>query len=180
MNGKKGSKIKYRVVGIEENINPQLSITYLKGADTYNLFRESDGLDLGNHTRERLLSLGFTKNQLKQFEESGTVNLITEEDIKKADTMNEKKELKQKNRVWIVEYLDSLLGDSSIFLFDNPDDAQAEFDRWCAELQDFADDEQEQVEGEPNLFTKKSNEWWLSGEVSGISDLMVRLSFQDI
>ena len=94
--------------------------------------------------------------------------------------MNEDKDLKQKNRVWIVEYLDGLLGDSSIFLFDNQEDAQAEFDRWCAELQDFADDEQEQLEREPDLFTKTSNEWWLSGEVSGLADLMVRLSFQDI
>ena len=67
-------KSKFIQVGISRNINPEFSVTYIKRSRKYNLFREIDGMDLGNHTRNNMLKFGFTSKQLVIINKKGTVN----------------------------------------------------------------------------------------------------------
>lgn len=66
-------KALYRKVGINEKVNPDFSLTHIKGT-TFNVFRESDGMDLGNYHRDNIQSYGFSRSQLDRVKKEGTTN----------------------------------------------------------------------------------------------------------
>jgi len=67
-------KGKFRILPLSSKRNPLFSVTYLKGK--YNVFLETQDLDLGNYSRKELLSIGFKKTQLDKVKKQGTQNFI--------------------------------------------------------------------------------------------------------
>ena len=80
----------------------------------------------------------------------------------------------------MVEYLEGLLGESTVELFTDETKAISKFDEHCKELTNLADGEDELLEDKPDLFIKESGYWWLSSDISGLTDLLVRLSEREI
>ena len=76
-------------------------------------------------------------------------------------------------KIWVVEYLDSLLDDSKLFLFSNEHEARAKYEELYNELEefiyDYSDDSSE-------LYKRTVASLWISSELTDISDLMVRIS----
>lgn len=66
-------KTLYRKLTLKEKANPDFSITHIRGT-TFNVFRESDGMDLGNFHRDNIQSYGFSRKQLDDVKKSGTTN----------------------------------------------------------------------------------------------------------
>ena len=66
-------KKKYKIVKMSENINPDFSVTHIRGT-IFNIFREADDYDLGNHHRENIQSYGFSRKDLDYVKKHGTTN----------------------------------------------------------------------------------------------------------
>ena len=68
-------KTLYRYYREIENINPDMSITHIRGT-TFNVFNEATGQDLGNHHRVNIQSYGFSRRQLDFVKNNGTTNFV--------------------------------------------------------------------------------------------------------
>ena len=64
-----------RIVHLSENINPEFSLTHVKG-DVYNVFGEEKDYDFGNFHKSRLLTSGWTQAQLNYVKKHGTTNFV--------------------------------------------------------------------------------------------------------
>jgi hypothetical protein len=80
------TKRKFRIIGLNQNINPDFSVAFLRHQEGYgnmfNVFRESDGTNQGAFSENMLLKQGFTKSQLDKVRKTGTTNFTGEKKIK--------------------------------------------------------------------------------------------------
>lgn len=53
--------------------NPDVSVTHIN-RNIYNVFRETDGIDLGNYNDKAMFRFGFSKTQLDKVRKEGTTN----------------------------------------------------------------------------------------------------------
>ena len=71
-----GSEMKYIKHYERMRKNPNISLTYI-GKGNYNVFRETDGMDLGNyHWSNIVKTMGFSKKQLDDVKKEGTTNFV--------------------------------------------------------------------------------------------------------
>ena len=65
---------KLRIMSLEETESPDWSLTPTKKKDVFNVFQESTDKDFGDFHKSRLLTNGWSKEQLEYVKKNGTTN----------------------------------------------------------------------------------------------------------
>jgi len=68
------AKAKFQSMSISDRKTPRFSLTYLKNQQKFNIFRETDEMDMGNYIEKELIKFGFTQSQINRVKKGGTTN----------------------------------------------------------------------------------------------------------